>query len=58
MERFDWLTDETIELLGRGIALTVALTVITGLAATIVGVGVGIEMDECQRSVVSNVAAK
>ncbi len=41
MERFDWLTEETIELLVRGVALTIALTVITGLLATIVGVGVG-----------------
>lgn len=41
MARFDWLTDETISLLGRGVALTIALTVITGLAATAVGVAVG-----------------
>lgn len=41
MDRFDWLSDETIELLGRGVALTIALTVITGVLATIVGVGIG-----------------
>lgn len=41
MGRFDWLTAETVDLLTRGVVLTIAMSVVTGALAMVVGVGVG-----------------
>ena len=39
---FDWLTPDTLELLGRGLALTLALTVVTSAFASALAIPVGL----------------